>query len=123
MRLRDRLSVLVVEDDADYAALLATLLRREGCSATVAPDGYYALQRLSADKPDLIVLDLRLPVLDGYELLAEIRAHYPKMPIVVVSGAEDAKRRGLESGADAVLAKPLDINDFLGTVGSVVARH
>jgi len=121
MPIAPQIRVLVVEDDTDYAFLLATLLRHEGHSAIIAQDGYYALQRISAEQPDLIVLDLHLPLLDGCDVLEDLRAHDTETPVVVVSGMPDPKSRALAAGATAVLTKPLDIGDFLGTVSSIVA--
>jgi len=121
MPIGEQIRALVVEDDTDYAFLLATLLRREGYAALIAQDGYDALKRISADQPDLIVLDLNLPLLDGCDVLAEVRAHHPETPVIVVSGAPDAKSRVLAHGATALLTKPLNVHDFLRTVSAVMA--
>src|SRR5437016_3118712 len=122
MQIGQQFRVLVVEDDSDYAFLLATLLRREGYTAVIAQDGLHALQRIFTEQPDLIVLDLHLPLLDGYDVLEELRAHQPETAVIVVSGAPDAKSRARAAGATAVLTKPLDIDDFLGTVATIVPQ-
>lgn len=114
---------LVVEDDSDYAFLVATLLRREGMEAIIAQDGYRALERVTAEQPDLVVLDLGLPLVDGCDVLQELRELEPQLPIIVVSGALDAKARADALGATAVLVKPLDFHEFLRTVESIVGTR
>lgn len=121
MPIGKQVHILVVEDDTDYAFLLATLLRHEGYAAVIAQDGVQALRRIFTELPDLMVLDLHLPLLDGCDVLEELRAHYPETPVIVVSGMPDAKTRAMAAGATAVLTKPLDINDFLGTVATIAA--
>ncbi len=110
--------VLVVEDDPDLAALMEMILGEAGYDVETAGDGAEALDRIAARMPAVILLDMRMPVMDGWHFAREFAARYgPATPIVVVTAAENARRRAEEIGADAWLEKPFDIEDVLRVVG------
>src|ERR1700741_5402288 len=94
-------SVLVVDDDVDVRSLVSELLTRAGYSVAQAPDGREALRMLYDQRPDLIVLDVSMPELDGWGTLERIR-ELSDVPVVMLSahGAELEKVRALRSGAD-----------------------
>jgi CheY-like chemotaxis protein len=107
------LHVLVVEDDQDTAASSAMLLRLYGYEVEVAADGPSAVQAVEANLPDVVLLDLGLPKMDGWEVAKQIRLHrYGKRRpfIIAVSGYGDkaARARSYESGIDLHLVKPVD---------------
>jgi CheY-like chemotaxis protein len=112
--------LLVVEDDASIREMIELVLDSEGYEVVTATDGAEALALLGQKRPDLILLDMKMPGMDGWEF-----ARYyavlpdPKPPIVVVTAAPDAARRAAEIGADGHLAKPFGIDDLL----QVVADH
>ncbi|TME90758.1 MAG: response regulator, partial [Chloroflexi bacterium] len=83
--------ILLVEDDADILDLTAYVLRRERYIVIEARDGAQALRRWKTDRPDIIVLDLGLPSLDGFEVLRQIREEEEETPILVLTGRRDAK--------------------------------
>ncbi len=113
--------VLVVEDDPDLLALVEMILCDAGHEVAVAADGAQALQRVAAQMPGVILLDMRMPVMNGWEFARAFAARYGHAaPIVVVTAAEDARARAEEIGADAWLAKPFDIEDVLRTVARFV---
>ena len=112
--------VLVVEDDPDLLALEAEILTSAGYRVATACDGLQALERAEAERPALVLLDMRMPRMDGWRFAAAFRERWgDACPIVVVTAAEDAQSRAEEIGAAGFLAKPFDIDSVLG----VVARH
>jgi DNA-binding response OmpR family regulator len=116
-------SVLVVDDDADVRTLVCELLARAGYTVSQAPDGREALRLLYDERPDLIVLDVSMPLLDGWETLERIR-ELSSVPVVMLSalGAELEKVRALRGGADDYVTKPFGRQELLARVESVLRR-
>jgi two-component system phosphate regulon response regulator PhoB len=118
--------VLVVEDERDIAALVAYHLTREGYRVRTAEGGQEALQALAAERPDLVLLDLMLPGLSGYEVLAELRRRPDSvdLPVVVLTARRDEADRvkGLELGADDYVTKPFSPRELLARVQAVLRR-
>lgn len=118
----DRGPVLVVEDDPDLAGLLRMILADEGYAVETAANGAEALRNVAARMPAVILLDMRMPVMNGWEFARAFEARYGRAaPIVVVTAAEDARARAEEIGADAWLAKPFDLDDVLRVVARLGA--
>ncbi len=108
------LGILVVEDDPDLLGLVEMLLQDAGYRVRTAAHGLQALERVAEEMPGLILLDMRMPVMNGWEFAAEFRARHGRAcPIVVVTAAENAQLRAREVEADAWLAKPFDLDDVL----------
>ena len=117
MSAAGRGDVLVVEDDPDLLSLVAMILRDAGYDVAAAEDGLQALARIEERMPGVILLDMRMPVMNGWEFAREYRARFARAaPIVVVTAAEDARARAQEIGADAWLEKPFDLDDVVRTV-------
>jgi len=116
-------SVLVVDDDSDVRALVATLLGRAGYLVTEAPNGRAALKALYGQRPDLVVLDVNMPDLDGWATLERIR-ELSDVPVVMLSarGEELEKVRALRAGADDYVTKPFGRQELLARVESVLRR-
>ncbi|HET7556286.1 MAG TPA: response regulator transcription factor [Gaiellaceae bacterium] len=116
-------SVLVVDDDADVRTLVCELLARAGYAVSEAPNGREALRLLSDERPDLIVLDVSMPELDGWETLERIR-ELSTVPVVMLSalGAELEKVRALRGGADDYVTKPFGRQELLARVETVLRR-
>jgi CheY-like chemotaxis protein len=113
--------VLIVEDNSDIAEIMLLVLRRAGYTARSAPNGRRALEEVAARVPALVLLDMLMPVMDGWQCARELRARYGHaIPIVVVTAAEHARARGEEIDADDVLAKPFNLPDLLRVVGRYV---
>jgi len=115
--------VLVVDDDASIAAALRRALLYEGYAVTVAGDGVTALQRAQADSPDLVILDLMLPGIDGIEVCRRIRAD-DDVPVLMLTAldATDDRVLGLDSGADDYLVKPFAYQELLARVRALLRR-
>ena len=118
-RRMEILNVLVVEDDADLRFLIGDIFRDVGCSVRDAEHGQQALDVLERWRPDVIVLDVAMPVMDGFTFLAQKRQvpDLTDIPVVVVS----ATARGPIDGVEYVLAKPVDANQLLLAVKQLAA--
>src|SRR5439155_5487663 len=113
--------ILVVDDDRTVADVVSRYLQREGFDVDVQTDGPAALERALASPPDLVVLDVMLPGMDGLEVFERIRASTP-VPIIFLTarGAEEERIGGLELGADDYLAKPFSPRELTARVKSVL---
>ena len=106
--------VLVVDDDATIREVVDAFLSEEGYEVVTAPDGAAALARVRERPPGLILLDMRMPVMDGWAFArAYRRAPGPHAPIVVLTAAREAAERAAAIGADGVLGKPFDLYRLL----------
>lgn len=115
--------ILVVEDDAAVRNLIVTALDSYGYARVVAVTGREAIARAATDNPDLVLLDLGLPDIDGVEVVRSIRG-WSQMPIIVVSArAEDAdKIDALDAGADDYVTKPFSVGELLARIRSALRR-
>src|SRR5262249_846275 len=106
--------VLVVDDDPDMVEVMLLVLKGAGYAARSAQNGRDALVAAEAQKPGLVLLDMLMPVMDGWSCARELRARYgASLPIVVVTAAEHAGARAAQIGADGVLPKPFEVHDLL----------
>ena len=116
--------ILVVEDDDDVRAVLCRLLESEGYRVESVADGGAAVERVKADPPDAIVLDVMLPGMSGMEVCQEVKFHRATnlIPIVMLTALSDreSRRKGLWVGANAYLTKPFDSGEMLGTLRHVL---
>lgn len=109
--------VLFVDDDQDLRELVAAFLRSEGHDVATAAEGREALDLVARAMPDVILLDMRMPVMDGREFAARFHErHGPAAPIVVITASEDARARAEEIGAAAWLSKPFELDALLAAV-------
>src|SRR5690242_3906029 len=117
-------SVLVVDDDDTVAAVVVGYLERAGHAATQLGDGASALKAVDTDAPDLIVLDLMLPEIDGLEVCRRVRATHPDLPVIMLTALGEAEDRiaGLEVGADDYVTKPFSPRELVLRVESVLRR-
>lgn len=106
---------MVVDDDAATARMISLALRQDGYAVRSASDGEDALHKLELDAPDLIVLDLEMPVMNGRAFYRELRARGLDMPVVIVS-AFDARAGQRELGANSYVSKPFHPDDLLDKV-------
>src|SRR5687768_9213630 len=116
--------VLIVEDDAEIADVLRRSLRNEGYEVQTAGDGPAALASAADFVPDLVVLDLGLPGMDGLEVCASLRAE-GDVPILILTARAETEDRvaGLDSGADDYLVKPFERQEFLARVRALLRRR
>ncbi len=109
--------VLVVDDDAMIRSYIDMALKEEGHEVLAAEHGAAALKVLEAANPDVILLDMRMPTMDGWEFARRYRASPgQKAPIVVMTAAQDASQRAEQIGADFFLSKPFDLDALYGCV-------
>jgi twitching motility two-component system response regulator PilG len=120
-------TVLIVDDSASVRKLVELTLRRSGFSVISAVSGVSALATLAETRPDLILLDVMLVSLDGFQLCRAIRNHpdYAQTPIIILSGRESEADRqtGLSAGVDAYLTKPFKPNELTEIVNTLLANR
>ena len=116
-------SVLVVEDDRNIAELLQMYLEKEGYAVTVANDGGQGLSKFRAINPDLVLLDVMMPIMDGWAVCKAIRAE-SQTPVIMLTakGETDDKVAGLKSGADDYITKPFEMKEVLARIEAVLRR-
>jgi DNA-binding response OmpR family regulator len=124
---REQSVVLAADDDEDILALVAFRLERSGYTVIQARDGQEALELALAEKPDLAVLDVMMPKLDGFELTRRLRAEAStnRMPIILLTArAQDADvAQGFEAGADDYIRKPFSPQELRTRVQAILGRR
>ena len=116
--------ILVVEDDQNLAVTIGMVLEGEGYAIRIARNGRQALEAVAKQMPSLIILDMLMPIMDGWEFSRELHLQYAHAaPILVVTAAENPTTRGLDVQASAVLAKPFDVQRLLDTVKRLIASQ
>lgn len=115
LRLPDR-RVLVVDDDPSILATISEVLELEGYSVETAANGADALRAVDRSEPAVVLLDMRMPVLDGWGFAREMRKRGKEGKIVVMTAAENARSWAREIQADDYLAKPFDLSDLIAKV-------
>src|ERR1700678_775852 len=123
--MRDgHISVLVIEDEADIRQLLRTLLEREGYSVSEATQGRDGVRQFHQSHPDIVILDVGLPDLDGWQVLERIR-DMSDVPVLMLTalGTERDKVRGLNAGADDYLTKPFSRVELLARIQAISRRQ
>jgi two-component system response regulator VicR len=121
--MAEQQTILVVEDDRNLAETLVYNLRQEGYGAEVARTGLEAIAVTRAQRPDLVLLDIMLPELDGFEVCRAVRASSP-VPIIMLTARDDEVDRvlGLEMGADDYVVKPFSLRELLARIRSNLRR-
>ena len=116
-------SVLVVEDDKNIQELLRLYLEKEGYAVTVADDGGQGLAKFRAIKPDLVLLDVMMPVMDGWAVCKTIRSE-SAVPVIMLTAKSETEDKvtGLRSGADDYINKPFEMSEVLARIEAVLRR-
>lgn len=119
----DKQKILIVDDDSNIADLISLYLTKECFDTCIVGDGDQALQEFKTYRPDLILLDIMLPVMDGYDVCREIRKT-SSVPIIMLSAKGEVFDRvlGLELGADDYIIKPFDSKELVARVKAVLRR-
>jgi len=123
--MHGRPTVLIVDDEPDVLLTLRMILESEGFEPSLAADGETALRRIDEEHPDLVVLDIMMPVLDGWFVLAEL-AGRAKRPAVVVCSAKSSeadRQRARELSADEYVTKPFEPDDLVDVIRDILARR
>lgn len=117
------IKILLVEDDPDILDLTAYVLRRERFVVIEATDGAQALRRWKTDRPDLVIMDLGLPALDGFEVLRRIREE-DQTPVLVITGRKDAHDvlRSFNLGSDDFVPKPFEYRELIARARAILRR-
>jgi DNA-binding response OmpR family regulator len=115
--------ILIVEDEPEFSALLELWMRRAGYRVVSAATGVEALRRFYEDRPDLVILDVALPGLDGWQVIERVR-EFSRVPIIMVTArsSEADKIHGLKLGADDYITKPLSFPELLARVEAALRR-
>jgi len=113
---RQENTVLVVDDDTSILDTVSSILSGEGYDVVSASTGQEALAAVARKQPLLILLDMRMPIMDGWAVARALREQGISVPIVVMTAAESAKRWADEVGAEGYLAKPFGLDELLSTV-------
>ncbi|MDX9948208.1 MAG: response regulator transcription factor [Bacteroidales bacterium] len=118
------IKVLIVEDEQRLADILKMQLEESGYMADIAYDGYVGKQLVEKNKYNLIILDINLPLINGYDLCKEIRKTNNQIPIIMLTafGTPDNKVAGFEAGADDYIVKPFDFRELLARVNVFLRR-
>ena len=116
--------ILMVEDTPHLSEEIADILRLEGYRVAIAHNGHRAMELLPESNPDLIITDLLMPGMDGFELIRQVRsiASFKSIPIIILSAKtlDDDKLRGKEAGADAFIRKPCKAHELVTTINSLL---
>ena len=117
------ISVLVVEDDPNIRELLQLYLEKEGYAVTLAADGGQGLDKFRAIKPNLVRLDVMMPVMDGWAVCKAIRAE-SNTPVIMLTAKDDTEDKvtGLKAGADDYITKPFEMKELLARIEAVLRR-
>tara|TARA_Y100000031_G_C8102137_1_gene329199 strand:- start:219 stop:590 length:372 start_codon:yes stop_codon:yes gene_type:complete len=118
--------VLIVDDETDFLEVLSARLKRSGYAVITAADGKDGVSKLYSERPDLVLLDVMMPNLNGYELCRQIKSDQKlcKTPVVILSarGQRDDVLHGKEVGADAYFMKPFDSNDLISKIEHILGQ-
>lgn len=124
METVEKKRILVIEDEVHIADGIQLNLSLQGYEVVVAPDGIEGLEKWRSWHPDLIVLDIMLPMIDGFSILKTIRKEDEKIPVLILSARGDTrdKVKGLQYGVDDYLSKPFDLDEFLLRVARLLKK-
>ena len=124
LRRDDRRVIALVDDDRNILTTVSIALQAEGFETRVYSDGETALRALSENPPDLAVFDIKMPRMDGMELLAKLRER-SALPVIFLTSKDDERdeEAGFEMGADDYIAKPIDESDLLDTCERTLRKH
>ena len=113
--------ILIVEDDKELSQLFQKVLEKNGYQVKSASDGAQALEVLDKEYIDLIISDIMMPVMDGYELVSELRSAGYQIPVLMITakGSFDDMRQGFLSGSDDYMVKPVNVNEMVLRVGAL----
>ncbi len=119
----DQKTVLVVDDEPRYLGLVQINLETDGYDVITAMDGQQAVEAVANDKPDIVLLDVMMPVMDGFTACERIR-EFSSVPIIILTakGEERDRVRGLDAGADDYIVKPFSAQELLARVRAVLRR-
>lgn len=112
------IKLLIADDEQEFASTLVARLQLRNFKVSMVTSGIDALEALENDLPDVMLLDLKMPDLDGLEVLARLRVKYPKLQVIILTGhgSFEAGKEGMELGAYDYIMKPVDLNRLIEIV-------
>ena len=113
--------ILVVDDDEAIRDMVAMVLEDEGYEVATAPNGAQALGLIARGAPSLVLLDLNMPVMSGWELHARLRIEAPNIPVIFMTAGQEARAEARRHAAAGFLSKPFDLDDLLKMVAHYAA--
>jgi DNA-binding response OmpR family regulator len=113
--------VLIVDDEKDFVSTLAERLRMRGMRADEAASGEEALAMMTSEPPQVVVLDIMMPGMSGLEVLKRIKADYPQVEVILLTGL-GTKKEGMDLGAVDCLVKPLQIEELIDKINKAVQK-
>ncbi len=115
---KDHLKVLIADDEVEFASTIVARLNLRKFAATMVNSGKAALAAIEQDPPDVLLLDLKMPDLDGLEVLASLKQKYPNLAVIILTGhgSFEAGRQGMELGAYDYIMKPVDLNLLISKI-------
>jgi DNA-binding response OmpR family regulator len=122
VRIEARKRVLVVDDEPAILKILGIKLRISGYDVVTASSGEEALALIRSTRPDIILLDVIMPGIDGFEVLQQVRA-VSELPVIVFSARPENGHRAFTLGASDFLAKPLDVEEMVGRIGRLLGQE
>jgi len=116
--------ILVVDDEQEFLELMTNRMQKRGFTVSVASSGERALEEVERETFDAVVLDVKMPGIDGIEVLRRIKRIRPQLPVLLLTGhaSVEAAMTGVETGAVDYLLKPVPINDLIMRLRDIVAR-
>lgn len=116
--------ILIVDDEQEFLELMENRLHKRGFEVTTSPSGESALALLERESFDAMVLDVKMPGIDGIEVLRRVKSMRPELPVILLTGhaSIEAAMTGVESGAVDYLLKPVPINDLIMRLRDIAAR-
>jgi len=117
--------IMIVDDDPNIRELVLALLQKNGFETCAATDGRNALQKVTDDNPDMAIIDLMMPNMDGFELCRHLRHYYENMPVLMLTARGDlaSKVKGFGLGADDYLIKPFEGDELILRVQALLRRY
>lgn len=115
---QERIKILIADDEVEFASTLVTRLELRNFRTSMVSSGEEALAAVEKELPDVLLLDLKMPDLDGLEVLARLREKYPLLKVIILTGhgSFEAGREGMELGAYDYIMKPVDLNRLIEIV-------
>ena len=119
------LKILLVDDEEEFVTTLAERLELRGLQARVALNGEAALQMIEVDTPEIVILDIMMPGIGGFEVLRRIKAQHPQLPVILLTGRGSEKEgvKGMQLGAFDYLMKPLNIEELIKKMQEAIKSH
>lgn len=117
--------LLLVDDEEDFVSALAERLRMRNYKATIATSGEAAMLLMPGNRPDIVLLDLKMPGMGGMKTLKKIKTEYPSIDVIMVTGSVDSKvgESTVSAGATAHMVKPFDFQSLLDKIGEITRKR